>query len=108
MTIPEESKLLTTGGTEPAPEPREDADLSLSPPGLYGSRLHVWDWTTHRKLQTIEMGKDGGIPLEVRFLHDPSAPEGYVGCALSGSVFRFYRTTVSRARNKSRKQFCPP
>lgn len=63
--------------------------------GHYGSCLHVWDWTTHRKLQTINLGEDGAIPLEVRFLHDPDAAEGYVGCALGGSVFRFYRTAVS-------------
>uniref|UniRef100_H3CB86 Methanethiol oxidase n=1 Tax=Tetraodon nigroviridis TaxID=99883 RepID=H3CB86_TETNG len=60
--------------------------------GHYGRCLHVWDWSTHRKLQTIDLGEDGGIPLEVRFLHQPSAAQGYVGCALSGSVFRFYRT----------------
>lgn len=65
--------------------------------GLYGTSLHVWDWTTHRKLQTIDLGKEGAIPLEVRFLHEPSAPEGYVGCALSGTVFRFYKTDVSVA-----------
>uniref|UniRef100_A0A3B5LAN9 Methanethiol oxidase n=1 Tax=Xiphophorus couchianus TaxID=32473 RepID=A0A3B5LAN9_9TELE len=61
-------------------------------PGLYGSALHVWDWTTHRKLQTLDLGEDGAIPLEVRFLHRPDATEGYVGCALRGCVFRFYRT----------------
>lgn len=63
--------------------------------GHYGNCLHVWDWTTHRKLQTIHLGEDGAIPLEIRFLHDPDAAEGYVGCALGGSVFRFYRTAVS-------------
>lgn len=57
----------------------------------------MWDWSTHRKLQTIDLGEGGGIPLEVRFLHQPSAAQGYVGCALSGSVYRFYRTTVSTA-----------
>ncbi|XP_029360968.1 methanethiol oxidase isoform X1 [Echeneis naucrates] len=60
--------------------------------GFYGSRLHIWDWTSHRKLQTLDLGKDGAVPLEVRFLHDPNATEGYVGCALSSNVFRFYRT----------------
>ncbi|XP_075996204.1 methanethiol oxidase [Genypterus blacodes] len=60
--------------------------------GLYGRRLHVWDWTTHRKLQTLDLGEEGAIPLEVRFLHDPAASEGYVGCALGGTVFRFYKT----------------
>jgi len=63
--------------------------------GLYGSSLHIWDWTSHRKLQTLDLGEDGAIPLEVRFLHDPDATEGYVGCALKGSVFRFYKTPVS-------------
>ncbi|CAK6984333.1 methanethiol oxidase, partial [Scomber scombrus] len=60
--------------------------------GHYGTCIHVWDWTSHRKLQTIDLGEDGAIPLEVRFLHEPSATEGYVGCALRGSVFRFYKT----------------
>ncbi|KAI4793377.1 hypothetical protein KUCAC02_032764 [Chaenocephalus aceratus] len=49
-------------------------------------------WTSHRKLQTLDLGEDGAIPLELRFLHDPDATEGYVGCALKGSVFRFYKT----------------
>ncbi|XP_078390182.1 methanethiol oxidase [Cetorhinus maximus] len=60
--------------------------------GHYGHSLHVWDWTKHTRVQTIDLGQDGSIPLEVRFLHDPSAAEGMVGCALSSSVFRFYRT----------------
>ncbi|KAK7886196.1 hypothetical protein WMY93_025817 [Mugilogobius chulae] len=60
--------------------------------GLYGQRIHVWDWTTHRKLQTLDLGQDGAIPLEIRFLHDPDEPQGFVGCALSSNVFRFYRT----------------
>ncbi|KAM7382772.1 hypothetical protein PAMP_002488 [Pampus punctatissimus] len=60
--------------------------------GHYGNSLHVWDWTSHRKLQTLDLGEDGAIPLEIRFLHDPDATEGYVGCALRGTVFRFYKT----------------
>uniref|UniRef100_A0A8C3ARU5 Methanethiol oxidase n=1 Tax=Cyclopterus lumpus TaxID=8103 RepID=A0A8C3ARU5_CYCLU len=60
--------------------------------GLYGRSIHVWDWTTHRKLQTLDLGEEGAIPLEIRFLHDPDATEGYVGCALRSIVFRFYKT----------------
>ncbi|XP_014006031.2 methanethiol oxidase isoform X2 [Salmo salar] len=60
--------------------------------GLYGSKIHVWDWTTHKRLQSLDLGEEGAIPLEIRFLHDPAATEGYVGCALQGTVFRFYRT----------------
>ena len=32
------------------------------------------------------------MPLEVRFLHDPKATVGFVGCALFGNVFKFYKT----------------
>ncbi|XP_062394305.1 methanethiol oxidase [Sardina pilchardus] len=60
--------------------------------GLYGRRVHVWDWTTHKRVQTLDLGEEGAIPLEIRFLHDPAATEGYVGCALYGTVFRFYKT----------------
>lgn len=60
--------------------------------GLYGHSLNVWDWSTHKKIQTIDLGDEGAIPLEIRFLHNPDATEGYVGCALSSAVFRFYKT----------------
>jgi len=54
----------------------------------------VWDWTTHKLTQRIDLGPEGLIPLEVRFLHDPSESEGYVGCALGSTVFRIYKTGV--------------
>ncbi|XP_064614982.1 methanethiol oxidase-like isoform X2 [Liolophura sinensis] len=57
--------------------------------GRYGQSIHVWDWTTHKHLQTIDMGAEGAIPLEIRFLHNPSSPVGFVGCALGTTVFRF-------------------
>ncbi|GBF99564.1 hypothetical protein Rsub_12189 [Raphidocelis subcapitata] len=52
----------------------------------YGSKLHVWDWQTRKLRQTIDLGAEGAIPLEVRFAHDPAVPWGYVGCALSSNV----------------------
>lgn len=66
------------------------------PPGHYGRRINVWDWSSHTYLQAIDLGKDS-IPLEIRFLHNPDAAEGFVGCALSGTVHRFYKTEVVTA-----------
>ncbi|KAK3095951.1 hypothetical protein FSP39_021240 [Pinctada imbricata] len=60
--------------------------------GLYGHSLNVFDWTTHELIQRIDMGSDGLIPLEIRFKHDPKAAEGFVGCALSSTIFRFFKT----------------
>ncbi|XP_062602151.1 methanethiol oxidase-like isoform X1 [Saccostrea cucullata] len=59
--------------------------------GLYGHHLNVMDWTTHELIKRIDLGPDGQLPLEIRFLHDPTATEGYVGCALSSTIFRFFR-----------------
>nr|XP_061789788.1 methanethiol oxidase-like [Nerophis lumbriciformis] len=64
--------------------------------GQYGTSLHVWDWTTRKRVQTLDLGEEGAIPLEIRFLHDPAAAEGFVGCALKGSVFRFYKASTGK------------
>ena len=45
-------------------------------------------------IQRIDLGPEGLLPLEIRFLHDPEATQGFVGCALSSTVFRFYKTSV--------------
>jgi selenium-binding protein 1 len=41
--------------------------------------------------QTINLGDDGIAPLEIRFLHDPLAAEGFVGCAVASNIYRFYK-----------------
>ncbi|KAM4662206.1 methanethiol oxidase [Discoglossus pictus] len=60
--------------------------------GHYGRGLNIWDWTNHTLVQRLDLGDEGNIPLEVRFLHNPDADQGFVGCALSSSVIRFYKT----------------
>ena len=62
--------------------------------GKYGRVLHVWDWTTHKLIQDIDLGEEGWIPLELRFLHEPTATEGYVGAALSSNIIYFYKKEV--------------
>jgi selenium-binding protein 1 len=57
--------------------------------GGYGDSLDVWTLKPTKFVESIKLGDKGLLPLEVRFLHDPKATEGYVGCALSSTVFRF-------------------
>jgi selenium-binding protein 1 len=59
--------------------------------GRYGTRLHFWDWTERRIGQTVDLGADGRIPLEVRFCHDPDSTHGFIGAALSGTVWHWYK-----------------
>ena len=59
--------------------------------GHYGSRLHFWDLAERKLEQTVDLGETGLVPLEVRWLHDPEADEGFVGAALSSTMWRFRR-----------------
>jgi selenium-binding protein 1 len=63
--------------------------------GHYGSRLHFWNLSERRLEQTIELGQSGLVPLEIRWLHDPDADEGYVGAALSSTMWHFQRADGS-------------
>jgi len=59
--------------------------------GRYGSRIHFWNLTDRTLEQTIDLGEIGLLPFEVRWLHDPDAESGFVGAALSSTVFHFHR-----------------
>ena len=54
----------------------------------------MWDWKEHTLLQDIDLGDDGMVPLELRFLHNPDATEGYVTATLSSNMIRFYKDKV--------------
>lgn len=57
----------------------------------YGTSLNFFSWKSKELLQVIDLGPDGIAPLEVRFLHNPKEPQGYVGCAVNANVFRFHK-----------------
>jgi selenium-binding protein 1 len=63
--------------------------------GHYGSRLHFWNLADRRVEQTLELGESGLMPLEIRWLHDPDADEGFVGAALSSTMWHFHRDNGS-------------
>ena len=59
--------------------------------GKYGQRLNFWDWGQHQIRQTVDLGENGLIPLEVRFHHDPDSTHGFVGAALSSAIWHWYQ-----------------
>jgi selenium-binding protein 1 len=60
----------------------------------YGHTLTVWDWKEHTIRKKIELDVDTGAwPLEIRFLHEPTSPHAFVGCALGSSVYHIFKTT---------------
>ncbi|HEX2073227.1 MAG TPA: selenium-binding protein SBP56-related protein [Geodermatophilus sp.] len=64
--------------------------------GKYGHRLHFWDLAAGRHLQTVDLGAEHQMVLELRPSHDPEATWGFVGVVvstadLSASVWRWRR-----------------
>ncbi len=65
-------------------------DLADVEAGRYGRRIHFWNLETRTREQTIDLGDKGLVPLEVRWLHDPDAEQGFVGAALSSVMWHFH------------------
>jgi selenium-binding protein 1 len=59
--------------------------------GKYGTRLHFWDWKARTIAQSVDLGATGRIPLEVRFCHNPDSMHGFVGAALSSTVWHWHK-----------------
>ena len=96
---PRKNVLVSSEFGEPnAFEPGFDLDDVGA--GRYGSRLHFWNLAERTLEQTIDLGETGLVPLEVRWLHDPDADEGFVGAALSSTMWRFHRANGSYAADQ--------
>jgi len=67
-------------------------DMKHVEEGHYGTHLNVYNWTTRKLIQKIDLGMEGVMPLEIRFLHDPKASVAFVGSALFANVFRIFKT----------------
>ncbi len=59
--------------------------------GKYGRAIHFWDLAEKKKIQTVDLGEDGWIPLELRWQHNPDSAQGFVGATLSSTIKRFHR-----------------
>ncbi len=49
----------------------------------YGHRLHFWDMNTRRHVQTVDLGEQHQMALELRPAHDPARKYGFVGVVVS-------------------------
>ena len=63
--------------------------------GKYGRQLHFWDWEKHEIAQSVDLGEEGWIPLEVRWHHDPESTHGFVGATLSSNMFHWHKANGS-------------
>jgi selenium-binding protein 1 len=76
-----DTMLTSEWGTPKMVEGGVVPDLLLG--GKYGHALHVWDLRKRRHLQTLDLGAEHQIVLELRPAHDPPRPYGFVNCVVS-------------------------
>ena len=74
----------------------EGLDPELLLGGKYGNALHVWDLRSRRHLETLDLGAEQQMVLELRPAHNPQKAYGFVGVVisledLSSSIFMWYR-----------------
>ncbi len=73
--------------------------------GGYGHQLHIWDLPRRRHLQSIDLGAEQQMVLELRPAHDPTKAYGFVGVVtslkdLSASIWTWFREGDSWAVKK--------
>ena len=62
----------------------------------YGHSLHFWDLRARKNVQTIDLGANHQMALEVRPAHDPAKEYGFCGVVvdttnLEGSIWTWWR-----------------
>ena len=92
--------ITSEWGTPNMVEDGVNPELLLA--GKYGHALHVWDLNTRRHLQTLDLGAEQQMVLELRPAHDPNETYGFVGVVtslkdLSASIWMWYREGNDRS-----------
>jgi selenium-binding protein 1 len=75
-------------------------DLEDVARGKYGQHVHFWDFKNRTVEQSIDLGPEGMIPLEARFLHNPDSTHGFVGAALASNIFHYHKDNGKVEINK--------
>ena len=60
----------------------------------YGQSIYFWNWTEQTVNKKFDLGGEGLLPLELRFLHNPKSTHGFVGSALSSSIWHWWKSEV--------------
>ena len=89
-----DTMITSEWGTPNMVENGVNPELLLA--GKYGHALHFWDLQKRRHQQTLDLGAEQQMVLELRPAHDPNETYGFVGVVvslkdLSASIWLWYR-----------------
>ncbi|MGH2400160.1 MAG: selenium-binding protein SBP56-related protein, partial [bacterium] len=76
-----DTMITSEWGTPNMVENGVNPELLLA--GKYGHALHVWDLQQRKHLQTLDLGPEYQMVLELRPAHDPKKAYGFVGVVTS-------------------------
>jgi len=90
--------ITSEWGTPDMVENGVNPELLLA--GKYGHALHVWDLQRRTHQQTLDLGPEYQMVLELRPAHDPKKAYGFVGVVtslkdLSSSIWAWYRADAN-------------
>jgi len=90
-----DTMITSEWGTPNMVESGVNPELLLA--GKYGHALHVWDLQQKRHLQTLDLGAEYQMVLELRPAHDPKKAYGFAGVVvslkdLSASIWVWHRS----------------
>ena len=73
-----------------------DRRLRICSSNKYGHKLHFWNLRARKNVQTIDLGANHQMALEIRPAHDPVKEYGFCGVVvdttnLEGSVWTWWR-----------------
>ena len=57
----------------------------------YGRTIHFWDFEAKKIINSVWLGEEGVIPLEVRFHHNPDSTHGFVGATMSSNILHWHK-----------------
>jgi selenium-binding protein 1 len=89
-----DTMITSTWGTPNMVKDGLNPELLLG--GKYGNKLHVWDLRRRRHVQTLDLGPEQQMALELRPAHDPTKAYGFASVVvsladLSSSIWLWYR-----------------
>ena len=89
-----DTAVTSEWGTPKMVEDGVNPELLLA--GKYGHHLHFWDLRKRRHLQSLDLGPEQQMVLELRPAHDPTKAWGFAGVVvslkdLSSSIWLWYR-----------------
>jgi selenium-binding protein 1 len=90
-----DTAITSEWGTPKLVEDGVNPDALLA--GKYGHSLHVWDLRKRKHLQSLDLGAEQQMVLELRPAHDPTKAYGFVGVVvslkdLSSSIWLWHRS----------------